>query len=239
MKRSTLFGFAGLFLVVLAGCAHHTDDEHTDSTSMKLETSCSQTLCDSLQAEQSSEVSECFDAADEADLDPSGCDVSFSSCTDEDRKTCSSTNWTFDVRAPADASYQTACERSRDHLTSCGVTVTDRANCAIYAQVERPENERFYDAITAAPCDQVANVAATVDPAPGTFGTEICNRFAELSSSRACPADQIAALNAEAGWLRDDVIAAGRGCLKAIEVEDLNACLTKWLDAVDPPTTSD
>lgn len=236
MKRTTLVGLGLLFAAFIAGCAHHTSGEDTDSTSMKLETSCSKTVCDAVQAAYSTELDQCFDAADMADGDPSMCESSSPTCTDQDRSTCSSTNWSFEVRAPADPTYQAACERERDHETACGTTVTDRADCATYAKVERPDFAHFYDCETALPCDQLATSMACAPP-PGTFGDEVCELLSTLPGSKACSADLQLSLNEEAGWLRDDVVAAGRGCLHALDAQDLLTCVQAWLDTVAPPTT--
>lgn len=237
MLRSALMvGSILFFAATLAACAG--DDDEGASSSMKLTTKCEQTRCDARHARDSLACSRCTSAALNAMYYSSSIDVgssctyscSTSTCDESDRTTCEDTSFSFEVQAPPDPKLQEGCERMFDHAKACGTTTTvDKARCATWAKVERPEMVAVYECAANAACDSSASCG---EPAKGAFGSEICDGLRGRCADEPCSAELRATVDDLGSWLKTDVKDAARSCLEQRSCNDARGCFNAWASAI-------
>lgn len=178
--------------------------------------------------------SECFGLFLDG-VDCTGVCHSICECSDTYPPNCASWTGTFDF-GEADANNESACQLLSTNLTkTCGTEIREPL-CHTMALAERPEAAAMYscaaEKVAQGDCDSFDSGCSFP---PEELGTTLCaEAFAECGT---CPLD-VALVDAEAGWLRDDVRAAASACLDLADCYERMLCLEAWQDAAFPAASS-
>jgi hypothetical protein len=216
--------------------------------SMERERFCAETRCQREVHECETRAAEvcaqCLDAYEELVLSGqipiSSCEYSCSSrscrsrCLPGDDTQCVRPGYRFSLPA-TDPAVEAACERAVARGMRCGEP-TVSGSCSVNARVERPEAAAVYECLANTACGGSGDACVAGLP-PGTLGDEICARVDQVCMGQtACGADDRPAFNHWQGWLRDDVVRAGRSCLEESSCDGLRACLAAWVATLSGET---
>jgi hypothetical protein len=220
------------FFFGLQACSGNPDAPSGD---MKIHKECLKTVCAARAEEHASACSRCLNACSGAsyDCDPdTACHYSCSDSSDCSSDQCDTEG--FKVTLPNNPSPElaAACGRERQHVGECGYE-TKNIDCTTYSEVERPEMAKFYDCVAMLSCDDLTNkdVLATCAPPDSTFGAELCSTL-DAKCGGTCSDADVAAINAEGAWLRDDAKSAAKSCASQDACGDVKDCLSAWKRAV-------
>lgn len=241
MNYPTLRGVVALVLgVLVSGCMG----------SMERQSFCAETRCqqqrnqriDTCVSDVELRCSECYDLY--KDIIVSGgqvsgnpcnsvCDTSHcyrGECPPVEEDECARTGYRFSLPT-TDSRVEEACRRAEARGTRCGEP-TVQGHCEVNARVERPEAAAAYECIANTACGASTSDCNT-ELHPGTLGDEICARINQVCMGQyTCDPDSREAFNQWQGWLRDDVVSAGRSCLDEPSCEHVRTCLSAWVDTL-------
>jgi len=191
---------------------------------------CSETYLD----ECNSLCDDCWNACANVsgDFDCIGICRSICDCSDASSKTCASWSASFDL-GKADPQNEAACEDlSKQMSTACDLHTRDGL-CHAFAGAERHEAAAMYtcaaDNIIGGDCETYFDGCTFP---PDQLGTTLCTQFA-ADCDETCPLTT-AEVDDDAGWLRDDVRAAGNACLGLSGCYRKEQCLEAWQRAAFP-----
>jgi len=208
---------------------------------MKIRHGCLRTTCQQRLYEESQQCSDCTSACFSAgySCDPStACEISCSAsrpCSDWEREECISEGWEVTLPNNPSAAIEGACLRTRSAIQACGFEpVQSQSDCERVAKVVRSEMAPIFECYVAATCDQwsAGDLGHCGVPTPWDFGDRFCAGIAGLCGE-GCSEEVRVALNAESGWWRDDVVAAGMRCAEQETCDAALDCYDAWLDAVE------
>lgn len=221
------------------GCAAPGGGELQPGPRMKIRQGCLRTACQqrrSTEARQCSDcTSACFSAGYSCDVS-SACEISCErsrACSAWEHEECVSEG--FEVTLPNNPSptVEAGCLRTRSAIEACGFeAVQSASDCARLAATSRPDVAAAYECFVAASCGrwETGDLAHCSLPG-GDFGDRLCAGLAGLCGE-GCSDEARQTLNAETGWLRDDVIDAAMTCVEQASCDDALDCYDAWAAAV-------
>lgn len=234
--RQTQFALVSLF-VAFAVQACNSDPDLSPSAEMKIGKTCLESVC---AHKQKSAEDACFSCTSSCSsnwrCDLSRCDsiCDIDSCSDSEKNTCENEGFKVTLANNPSPELLAACQREFAHIAECGYKANvTAAACANYAAVELPERAANYDCVAQLPCESLtdANALAACEPAPTTFGDEVCAQM-NARCPNSCVAQVIDNTNKEGAWLRPDALAAARSCATQETCRDMGDCWAAWTHAV-------
>lgn len=225
----------------IAGCAPEGEGVSEASQRFEMVTVCAETICQARHARAREQCNECLSIAESSCLSHSLACNTAAAC----RSSCSGTTCTeaspplcnkkgFAPKYPdRDEALFVVFEQMDERGRACRPNNSTPSRSDHNARILRSDRMPGFKCVLALGCDATDDdYGKCYGESTSIFGSEICATRADRGNP--CGKGQEAALNAFAGFLRDDVLQAARDCVALEDPGEASECFSAWERSLNP-----